>query len=267
MNTLQESSDLKAFGTTQSELEISPSNFGEFKSFLEKIKMYFNDLSIYNGGFRTHTLDNSCVLETGFKYFNDASFTISDLKFFYKSIYTFKNKSVISIKISESDIIFNDSVSELSFRKSNPSTSDNKFISDTELNGTILKSINSERLIIRSAVSKNNAQKMRKIARRLSSNYIHLEHDDMNLRKGLLTISGKSDESVEYQFKIANPLQIPMKKNHYLEFPILPFSFNGDDVYYSCYLINKNSASIIFNTNLKNLYLNIYSQSKFIKKE
>jgi len=112
---------------TVKKVEISPKQFKDFKSFLNIIKSEFNDFSMVDGAFRSYCNDRwrKCLVETGFPFFTDISFTVCNIKTFLKSISTHGEKFPVNVTVTESKITFEDLYGgNIEFLTANPEHSD-----------------------------------------------------------------------------------------------------------------------------------------------
>ena len=90
--------------------KISAKEFRNFKLFLDIIKSEFNDFCLVGGAFRARTNNHSCIVETGFRFFSDMNFGISNIKQFIILVSTLDKKTSITVTANDSSIIFDDNV-------------------------------------------------------------------------------------------------------------------------------------------------------------
>jgi len=247
--------------------KISAKEFRNFKSFLNIIKSDFISFSLVGGTFRAYSDDYSCIVETGFPFFNDMHFDIVDIKHFLELISALDKKNSITVTVSNSSVIFDDYVGPIELSHKNPAYLDNKFISDKDMIETVLNNVDPNKLIVSEAITKINVCRINKMIYKLSTMDICLKHDKNNLDKGFLLMVGASPGSLDSELRIElkKPLLIPMKKNHYFKLNVSPTIFNKDHMYLKCYFKNDQKIFAMFSTKLNDLFVNIYSNSELIK--
>ena len=275
-------------------VEISVEQFKDFKSFLNIIKSDFNDFSLVDGAFRSYCNDSrrKCIVETGFPFFNDISFTVCNIKPFLKSISTHGEKFPVNVTVTDSKITFEDLYGgNVEFLTANPEYSDNPFISNDDLDRTFLTNVDTEKLMVKDAVPQIVVSKLKLMGGKLSSKHICISHDENDLGSGFLSISNRSKKSIkkqltlysskskvskekqrilsramsdiaEFGVKLNRPFLIPMKKNHFIKLDILPTLFNKDDLYIKCYLTDDEKIFAIFSTKVNDFFVNIYLETK-----
>jgi hypothetical protein len=279
MQSAQQALSNEDASRTVKKVEISPKQFKDFKSFLNIIKSEFNDFSMVDGAFRSYCNDRwrKCIVETGFPFFTDISFTVCNIKTFLKSISTHGEKFPVNVTVTESKITFEDLYGgNIEFLTANPEHSDNPFISNDDLDSTFLANVDTEKLMVKDAVPQVVVSKLKLMRGKLSSKHICINHDENDLGSGFLSISNRSEESIktqrilssamidiaEYGVRLNRPFLIPMKKNHFFNLDILPTLFNKDDLYIKCYLTDDEKIFAILNTKVNDLFVNIYLESK-----
>jgi hypothetical protein len=127
MQSAQQALSNEDASRTVKKVEISPKQFKDFKSFLNIIKSEFNDFSMVDGAFRSYCNDRwrKCIVETGFPFFTDISFTVCNIKTFLKSISTHGEKFPVNVTVTESKITFEDLYGgNIEFLTANPEHSD-----------------------------------------------------------------------------------------------------------------------------------------------
>ena len=174
---------------------IPAKEFKDFKSFLNMIKMNFNDFSLIDGAFRAYSNNRAIIVETGFRFFRDMSFDISNIKSFLKSISALDKKNSITVTRNDSSIVFNDQLGTYEVSRSNADLSDNKFISDEEMMETILYNVDPNKLIISGAIPKIGVRRMKIASLKHSSDGIYLKYDKNDFTKGFLSMLLKPSDS------------------------------------------------------------------------
>ena len=255
--------------TIRAEAEISAKDFRNFKSFLNIIKSDFTDFCLVGGAFRARSNNYQCIVETGFPFFSDMNFDITNIKQFTGLISKFDKKNSITVKVNNSSIIFEDNAGPIELSRVNPAYLDNKFVSEKEMIETVLYNVDPTKvdqikLIVSDAIPKIEVCRINKLALKLSTESICLKHDKDNLNKGFLSIVNASGDS-ESRIELKKPLLIPMKKNHYINLKVLPTLFNKDHMYLKCYFTNDQKIFVMYSTKVNDLFVNIYSQSELIE--
>ena len=106
--------------TIRAKAEISVKDFKNFKSFLSIIKSDFDDFSLVDGAFRARSNNDTCIVETGFGFFSDMRFDITDIKKFIRIISKFDKTNSITVTLNNGSIIFEDSVGPIELSRGNP---------------------------------------------------------------------------------------------------------------------------------------------------
>ncbi len=249
----------------RTEVEISAKDFRSLKLFLNIIKSNFNDFSLVGGAFRAYSNDRRCVVETGFDFFSDMHFDIIKIKTFVRLISKFDKKGTITVRTDDAGITIADYLGDLQIRHPAHQFIDNKFVSDKDMEETVLKNMDQNRLIVNEAISKKCVCRIKRASRILASKRICFKHDKNDLYKGLLSMSGKAKDSPVFSHKLKKPLLTPMKKNHYFQLEILPILFNRDDMYLKCYFRNDQRTTAMYSTKVNDLFVNMYTQSELLK--
>ena len=250
--------------TIRAKAEISVKDFKNFKSFLSIIKSDFDNFSLVDGAFRARSNNDTCIVETGFGFFSDMRFDITDIKKFIRIISKFDKTNSITVTLNNGSIIFEDSVGPIELSRGNPADLKNKFISDKEMVETVLSNVDPTKLIVSEAIPKIIVSRIFKAAPKPSSGCIHLKHDKNDLNKGFLfKLVGSRD--TEFLTELKKPFLIPMKKNHFFNLLVTPTIFNRDDMYLKCYFTNDQKIFMIYSTKVNDLFVNIYSKSELIE--
>jgi hypothetical protein len=251
--------------TFRTESELSPEDFRDFKLFLNKIKFNFNDFSLVGGAFRAESNDRTCIVETGFGYFSNMTFNISEFKKFLKLFSKLDKKNNITVTLDSASIILKDSLGPIPVPNSNSESINNKFITYKEMNEKVISNVDPNKLIVSEGISKMIVRRMNTASRKLYSNCISIRQDKKDFTKGFLSISGRADDSIVFQAKLKKPLIIPLKKNHYFNLPVLPTLFNKDDMYLKSYFTKDQNIFSVFSTKVNDLFVNVYSRSKLFE--
>jgi hypothetical protein len=245
--------------------KMSAKEFKDFKLFLTIIRSDFTDFSLVGGAFRAYSNSGTCVVETGFPFFSDMHFDLFEIKKKTKSLSALDKKTSITVTTDENSILFEDHTGPIQFFRDNPEFLDNKFVSDRVMMGTLLNNVDPDKLIVSEAISEKAVCRIKRFSRKFSPDHIYFKHDKNDLNKGLLSMPGSSEDSLEFRIELKKPLLIPMKKNHYFNLEILPAIFNQDDMYLKCYFTNDQKIFSIYSTKVNDLFVNIYSTSELIE--
>jgi hypothetical protein len=265
MTNTQNALPQNSLGAIRTVAKLSAKDFRDFKLFLNIIKLDFNDFSLVGGAFRAYSNDRKAIVETGFGFFSDMHFDIPNIKNFLKVISTLDKKTTITVKADDTGVTIRDYLGEVRFRAPAPQLIDNKFVSDKDMEETVLNNIESNRLVVNEGISKKSVCRIKKVSRNLSPDYIYFKHEKTDLDRGFLFILGKKADSPEFSVLLRKPLLIPMKINHYFNLEILPCLFNEDDMYLKCYFTHDEKISTIYSTKVNDLFVNMYSQSELLK--
>jgi len=248
----------------RTESELSPKEFQDFIDFLGMIRADFDDFSLVNGAFRAYSNEHKCIVETGFCFFRDMNFNLSDIKTFIRKISTFKKSKRIILNVDDSFITLADENGSLQIPNINSKRILNKFISDKEMMNTILKNVDPNKIIFGETIPIQSILRINKTSRILRTNNIIFKHDKNVLNKGVLSIPGNETDSPECVVELKNKLFIPLKRNYCFKLAMSPSLFKKDDVYIKSYFNHDQSVCTMYNTKINDIYVNIYSHSEMM---
>jgi hypothetical protein len=269
MKNTQNALPQNSLGAIRTVAKLSAKDFRDFKLFLNIIKSNFNDFSLVGGAFRAYSYNRTCIVETGFGFLKDMHFDIINIKSFVRLVSKFDKKNPITVRTVETGdqtgIKIADYLVDLQRLHPTHPFIDNKFVSDKDMEETVLKNMDPNRLIVNDAISKKYVCRIKRVSQKLAADHICFKHDKNNLSKAFLAMSGKAKDSPEFEYILQKPLLIPMKKNHYFNLDILPMSFNKDDMYLKCYLTKEQTITAMYSTKVNDLFVNMYTQSELLK--
>jgi hypothetical protein len=242
--------------------EISAKEFTDFYSFLNIIKSDFKDFCLVDGGFRARSNDLTCVVETGFSFFNGMHFNIVDCKWFIKMISALEKNTTITVEVTESGVTFSDHYQSIEIPSSLPEYIDNKYVTDEEMEKIFIENMDSEKLLVDDTIQQKKVSKIIKISRDLNTHSFSIKHDKNDLNKGLIYISNASRK---YAMKLNKNLLTPMKKNHYINLSFIPFLFNKDDVSMKLYYTNEPIFIVVYDTKVNDIFVNIYARGGLVE--
>ena len=144
--------------TIRTKAEISAKEFNDFYSFLNIIKSDFNDFCLVDGGFRARSNDLTCVVETGFSFFNGMHFNVVNCKLFIKMISALEKNTTITVEVTESGVTFSDHYQSIEMPSSLPEYIDNKYVTDEEMEKIFIENMDSEKLLIVETIQQKDSQ-------------------------------------------------------------------------------------------------------------
>ena len=258
--------------TTSATVTITPKEFGIFKSFLKVIRSDFNDLSMVNGVFRAKSNDKTCIVETGFRFFNDISINVYDIKSFVKQIELLNKDCSTIFTVDDNGLTINDNLSSFGFAKKDPSFSDNKYIPDEEFEEIVIQNIDPTRSFVNNALPFESIKRIKRAARIFSQNKIIFKRSKKSVSEDVFYMNEKNfiktkkkDRATEAEYKLSKSSGSTMKQNQYFNFSVLPIKLATDHLYFSSYIDNNGFITTIFNTKLSSLFVNFYTSSKLLE--
>jgi len=255
MKNKQNSIEHNGVKTINTNTVLSKEQFKEFTTFLNIIKPHFKDFCIVNGHFRSRSNDNTSIVETGFSYFRNLDFNITDTKLLVKMLSTLDKKVEITITINDTNITFSDSYQSLKIEKAYHEFINNKFIAEEELKEVISK-IDTDKPFIKETLPKNIVCNINKMVRDLNAN--------QSVGYGI----SSNAERREHKIKFRKDFLAPMNKNHCCNVSVLPFIFNKTDMNFNWY-ISRDEFIIftIYNTRVDELIIHICGRTSIVEME
>ena len=253
--------------TTSATVTITPKEFGIFKSFLKVIRSDFNDLSMVNGVFRAKSNLKTCIVETGFRFFNDISFNMFNIKSILKTLMTFDNNQKTTFIVDDKWVKIKDNQLNYNFAQKKNEIFDNPYIPDQEFEDSVLKPIDPDRLIVSNVVSKIDIRRLKVGIRSFAQDKISIKREANSVNACVLYMDDKlykkkiEKDPSQISIKMPHPFKLTINQNQCFKFPVLPFKMATDHLYFSSYFDNNGSITTIFNTKLSSLFANFYTRS------
>ena len=248
-------------------IRLSKEEFSIFIFFLNKIKNEFNDFSVINGAFRTFSNDRKIIIETGFPFFKEVSFGLTEIKNKIKTLSTFRKKNIVDFTFNGSGYSIDDGTSSLYFVNPNQDFLDNKYILYEDMEKLVLKNLDPNKPILNSGINKKLVSRSKKLSHKLSQKNFQLKKIRNSSNELSMLIHDKSDDSTEASINIKIPLLLPLNESYYLKLPAFPFNFEKDHLYIKCYFNLDQTVTTIYSTKVNDLFINIYSQSELFSED
>ncbi len=247
---------------------LSEEEFKEFYTFLNIIKMNFNDFFLVDGVFRSRNNDRDIIVTTNFRYFRNMDFSIANIKELVEMLSTLK-KAEITVFIDENCFNFSDGYQSAQMPKVYMEPTDNEFISEEEINDIFFKNFDVNKPFIKETKPKIVVCNINKLTlNKYNHNILVMQKND-DLNKAFLVVpmgnGGTKFGWPEYTVKFEEEFLIPMKKNHYFRIGKSPFIFKKADMTFNFYIDNSGpTLSAIYNTTVDGLFINIYTREVFV---
>lgn len=267
MNVAQNISEQNEPGTEQRTVELSKDEFKAFKSFLNMIKLTFNDFVLVDGTFRSYPNDRTYIVETGFTFFKGHDLTLTNLRDKYSGINHYGKISNVKFTINSDGWEIDDSVSQNSFLSPPQDFLDNKFISYEDMERSVLSGIDPNKLIFSCVLDKLRVKKVRELSRKLASDIVYITNKENTSGETVIEIPGISDSPVPPSTFLKKPFSNFIDQNKLLKLPAFPFNFIKDHLFIKCYFNHDQSVTTLFSTKINDLFVNIYSQSEIMEPE
>ena len=250
---------------------LTKEQFRDFITFLNIIRYDFIDLWINNGVFRARSNDHTCVVESGFSYFENFTFFIANIPLIIKVLSALDKNTGISITVDETDVIFDDGYQSINIKKARYDFADNPFVQDQEMKEIFYDNIDNQKPLIFETLPKAVVSNICKMAQDLNTESICVKHNKGDLNKGNLYVSDKTGNSSEssvkfctYSYKLKETFLNPMKHNYYFTLNSHPFVFNKSDMTINGYLSNNHDMIMtIYTVVVGKLLINIYGRSPY----
>jgi hypothetical protein len=250
---------------------LTKEQFRDFITFLNIIRNDFIDLWINNGVFRARSNDHTCVVESGFSYFENITFFIANIPLIIKVLSALDKNTEINITVDETDILFDDGDQSISIKKASHDFADNPFVQDKEMEEIFYENIDNQKPLICETLPKAVVSNINKMAQDLNTESICVRHNKGDLNKGNLYVGDKMGNSSEssvnfctYSYKLKETFLNPMKHNYYFTLNSHPFVFNKSDMIINCYLSNSHDIIMtIYTVVVGKLLINIYGRSPY----
>ena len=248
---------------------LSKEQFKEFYTFLNIIKLDFNDVSIINGKFRSRSNDLTCIVEAEFSYFKGIDLYIENIQIAVNMISKLDKKAAITILIDDMNVSFSDGYQSVQVKNADPDFINNNFITDKEMKEFFDDNVNDENLFIKETLPKYVVCNIDNIAENFNTHVIKVKHAQDDLSKGYFYISNQHGynhtnkyKNRNHTIKLKEPFIIPMKNDQFFYIPSLPFIFNKAEMTLSYYL-NKDRLIVtnIYTTTVGGLKISIFARS------
>jgi hypothetical protein len=255
------------------EVVLSKEQFREFYDFLNIIKSEFDDFCIKNGDFRSRNNQKSIIVETGFSYFANINYCISDINALVNILSKLDKNAKITVTIKENQIFFSDDYQNFKIGKGDPNFIDNEFVSDEEMEKVFYKDIDKRKQLIDETLPQSIVSNIYKMADGLNTFKIDVKHEKGNLLKGYIYVANQSSRqdssgpsAREYSIRLKRAFLRPMEMNHYFFLNPCAFIFSKHDLNIACF-ISKDDRMLftIYTVIMRNLFINIYSRSAYME--
>ena len=247
---------------------LTKEQFRDFALFLNIVRDDFIDFWINNGEFRARTNNHTCVVETGFTYFENLTFLIADIKHVIRTLSVLDKTVTINVTVDETAVIFNDGYQNINIKKAPYEYADNPFVSEQEMKEIFYENIDTKKPLISETFPGAIVSNIKKMADELNTTSIFVKHNEEDLNKGNVYISDQagitsasSSKFCEYSYNLKKSFLNPIKHNYYFELNIHPFVYNKSDMTINCYLSKSQDLVLtIYTVVVGKLLINIYGR-------
>jgi hypothetical protein len=191
------------------------------------------------------------------------------IKNFLKPLKIFNNNQNKTFTVDEKGVKIEDNELDYYFPQDKTRLIDNPYITDQELKNINIQYIEPDRHIVSNVVSKKIIRHLKVGIRSFGQDKIKIKRVPNSTKNCIFCMidklfkkTKKEKHPSEIMVSMPHPFKFDINQNQYFNFPVFPFKFAKDHLYFNCYFNKDQSITTIFSTKFDSLYVNFYTKSE-----